>query len=205
MGSPGSPPRLSHSSRTLWWQWVLVQCWFASHRDHKDDRRLGAQNGYLDSHTASELCGDSELKYNVNGVHRDPYGLLGTDSPGRPPRFSHSFWAPEVGCPHQVIFGAPGLFCKLADNQLRQYHKLDLWGQPWNAEEEVQTCRSLRTTLERWRSSDPLLGMGPRCNGRLGMKTPERGYPVSYNGLGCLYSERQCVRQLNRISAPLTQ
>ena len=34
-------------------------------------------------------CSSSVLLY----VHRDPHGLLGPGSPGRPPRLSHSSWA----------------------------------------------------------------------------------------------------------------
>ena len=61
-GSPGRPPRLSHSS----WASMLPYV----HRDHKDYQGSGAQDVYLDFHTAPELWAQvfcSVLFY----VHRD--------------------------------------------------------------------------------------------------------------------------------------
>ena len=70
MGSPGWPPRLSHSS------WALEkkknQFKFSvalrPHRDHKAYHRRGSQDGHLDFHTAPEIqqanvCHNSRRRY----------------------------------------------------------------------------------------------------------------------------------------------
>ena len=48
----------------------------------------GAQEGHLDFHTAPELW-----SFSVALRPQKPSGLLGTGSPGGPPRLSHSSWA----------------------------------------------------------------------------------------------------------------
>ena len=70
MGSPGWPPRLSHSS------WALEKkknqfkfnVAFRPHRDHKAYHRRGSQDGHLDFHTAPEIrqanvCHNSRRRY----------------------------------------------------------------------------------------------------------------------------------------------
>ena len=85
-GSPGRPPRLSHSSccftstetirnwepRTATSTYTQLLLLYV-HRDHQE---LGAQDGHLDFHTAP--------------VALRPQRPSGTGSPGRPPRLSHS-------------------------------------------------------------------------------------------------------------------
>ena len=57
------------------------------HIDRKVYWGRGAQDGHLDFHTAPELCCPA---FSVALRPQRPYGLLGTGSPGRPPRLSHS-------------------------------------------------------------------------------------------------------------------
>ena len=84
LGSPGQPPGLSHRS------WALALCSFNVALCPQRQRpygilESGSPGPNLDFHTAPELR-SSVLLY----VHRDPYGRLGSGSPGRPPRLSHS-------------------------------------------------------------------------------------------------------------------
>ena len=127
-GSPGRPPRLSHSS----WASILLYV----HRDHKDYQGSGAQDVHLDFHTLSsehkrfvQCCFTSTetirtirdgeprtatsifthwalkpWKFSVALRPQRLYGLLGTGSPGRPPRLSRSSWV----LPFFFFFGGGG-------------------------------------------------------------------------------------------------
>ena len=60
------------------------------HRDRTDSKGRGALDGHLGFHTALEHCALLRFKFSVALRPQRPYGLLGTGSPVRLPRLSHS-------------------------------------------------------------------------------------------------------------------
>ena len=69
----------------------LVECCFTS-TETVGLLGTGAQDVHLDFHTAPALR--VVLSFNVALRPQRPYGLLGTESPGRPPRLPHSSCPP---------------------------------------------------------------------------------------------------------------
>ena len=93
MGSPGRPPRVSHSSRVLTYSWL--KCCFTS-TETVGFLGTGAQDGHLDFHTAPELwtyCPAYCLLI-LHNVTLRPQTIrtirVAEGSPGRSPQLPHS-------------------------------------------------------------------------------------------------------------------
>ena len=85
------------------------------HRDHTGNL-LGSGEPRTSSPTFTQLLSSEDLsvsQFNVALRPQRPYGLLGTWSPGRPPRLPHSYYpyAPRARGPHS-LFGDNSAFNK---------------------------------------------------------------------------------------------
>ena len=105
-GSPGRPPRLSHSSWAL--IIIIIGCLFCFvfvfcsvllyiHGDRTYGPFGRGSPGRPPQSTFTQLLRSNKNKIKFSlvllYVHRDrTYGLFGTMNPGRPPRLSHSSW-----------------------------------------------------------------------------------------------------------------
>ena len=122
-----------------------VQCCCTSTETIPTIRDVGTQDVHLDFHTAPELWGENvAFKFSVALRPQRPYGLLGTGSPGRPPRLSHSTWALRRECGVQVQC------CFTSTETVRTIRD----GKPWTS---TSTFTQHLSSEERMRCSSSVL------------------------------------------------
>ena len=109
-GSPGRPPRLSHSSWALSCNVVVVQVLLYVHRNRRLIRDGSPGRPTRLSHSSWALSCNVVVVQVLLYVHRNRR-LIRDGSPGRPTRLSHSSWALAFG--HFDRLGDPrrGLAC----------------------------------------------------------------------------------------------